>query len=125
MPNLEVGEPLLSDERLSGIAARLVVEFPQLQDSDFVTWVQEPKEMIGEGGLATKLPEVAVFAVRTGDKLTKGAAYLRDFETDDRVDPTTAVNIFRAVAREHARILGALEGLIDGSQSRTVLGSDV
>ena len=113
MPKLELGEALLSDERLSGIAARMVVEFPQLRDSDFVTWVQEPKEMVGEGGLVTKLPRVAVFGIVTGTKLTKAAAYLNQFEQDD-VDGSTAVNIFRAVAREHVRVMGALEGLIDG-----------
>lgn len=113
MPNMEIGEPLLSDERLSSIAARMVVEFPQLQSSDFVTWVQEPKELIGPEGLATKLPRVAVFAIVTGGKLTKGAAYLKDFEKDDAYDKDTAVKIFRAVAREHSRILENLEGLIE------------
>lgn len=120
MPNLELGEPLLDDSRLSGIAARLVVEFPQLHSSDFVTWVQEPKELLGETGLVTRLPRVAVFAIQTGDKLTKGAAYLDQFEKDDMYGSDTATNIFRAVAREHCRILGALEGLIEDGKSRTV-----
>ena len=119
MPKLEVGEPLLSDERLSGIAARLVVEFPQLSNSDFVTWVQEPKEIVNESGLVTKLPRVAVFGILTDDKLTKAAAYLEQFEQDD-VDGSTAIRIFRATAREHLRVLDALEGLIDGSTNGTV-----
>lgn len=126
MPKQELGEPLLDDGRLQHVATRLLAEFPQLlaYDPDFVTWVQEPKEIVSEDGLVTRLPEVGVFGVMSNGKLTKGAFYLNAFETEDNYDPTAALRIYRAIVREHLRILTNLEGLQD-EQIRTIRGSDV
>lgn len=125
MAKLELGEPLLSDGDLSHVVHRLSEEYPQLRelDTDYVTWVQEPQEMIGPDGLVTKLPEVGVFALVSRGKLTKGAVYLRTFEQE--LDQNKAATmIFRAVAREHIRVMKALEGIQDG-ESRSIRGTDV
>lgn len=126
MPKQELGEPLLDDGRLQYVATRLLAEFPQLlaYDPDFVTWIQEPKEIASEDGLVTRLPEVGVFGIMSNGKLTKGAFFLETFTNEDEHDPTTALRIYRSIAREHLRILTNLEGLQD-EQSRSILGSDI
>ena len=113
MPKLELGEPLLSDDELTKVGTRLCVEFPKLleQDVDFVTWIQKPTEYLAENGLVTRLPEVAVLGVMSGEKLTKGAVFLQHF-IQENIDGKAALRIYRPVVKEHLRILEALEGVM-------------
>lgn len=112
MPKLETGEPLLTDSQMASIAGRLVAEFPSASDADFVSWVQEPKVVVSESGHKTVLPQVAVLAVLSGDKLTKGAMRLSDFEQEQE-NTDAVMRLYRPIVREHLRILKNLEGLIE------------
>lgn len=124
---LLIGDPLLSDQRLSKVAGRLVVEFPRLLDweTDFATWVEEPVEY-EKDGLVGKLPRRAVLAMvspnpkhEDNQMLTKAGMWYDHWKEEDRsfqrmnekVDP--ALKMFRILAKEHIRVMENLEQLVD------------
>ncbi len=124
---LALGEPLLTDRRLEKVAGRLVVEFPKLLDyeTDFVTWIQEPQELLVEG-LVRKLPRVAVLGMVSpnpkhpdSSQLSKAGMWYDHWREEDQMfgrmnqkdDP--ALKFYRVLAKEHLRLMDNLTALRD------------
>lgn len=128
MANLQIGEPLLEDQRLHRAASRLVTEFPDLIDynSEFVSWVQEPREVRTHDGLVRKLPRVAVLAVISDNprhkntrQLTKGGMLLEHWEAENRgysgfdsqKDPV--LKLYRPIVKSHLGNLNNQKALMN------------
>lgn len=133
MPSkIELGEPLVSDERLHRVANRLAVEFRDMLafGFDLVTWVQEPK-VIEASGRTTKVPYMAVLGIVSphpkqagSQKLSSAAMLLEHWRTEEqefnrlvgRDDP--ALKFYRALARHHMGVLKGLSELTDAIPNR-------
>ena len=126
MASLELGEPLLQDSRLHQLASRFVVEFPELLDfnSDFATWVQEPKEVVLHDGLVRKIPHVAVLAIVSDNPrfegqrlLTKGAMSLEHWQAEDISSSSDADDaagrLYRPILQDHLQKLRNLRDMMN------------
>lgn len=128
MPNLELGEQLLDDKRVSQIANRLAAEFPPLlaYGFDLVTWVQEPR-IVEQSGRTIKVPHVATLGIVSPhpkepsvQKLSSAAMLLDHWRAEEveyhrlvgREDP--ALRFYRVLTRHHIGVLDSAKELIDG-----------
>ena len=121
-------EPVLSDYQVSLIEGRLRERWfgAVPDDTDFVTFYQEPKEFT-QGDKTVMLPRQAVFAVlgnhptkkKAPRIMTHGTVAASDFEDSQaerkhftgKSDP--AVVIFSAVLKQHMTTIGNLRDLIN------------
>lgn len=112
-------EPVLTDGRVEKIATKIKLEFPDLYDAQFVTYLQ-PRQVLEnkESGIPSIIPPVVVMAILSPNPkssgyaiMTKAAVYLDHWiDTDKKQkhfvgveDP--AYKIFRRTAREHAKTM--------------------
>jgi len=112
-------EPVLNDNRVEKIASKIKLEFPDLYDAQFVTYLQPQQNLEGKAdGKTTVLPPVVVMAVLSPNPkapgyaiMTKAALYLDHWiDTEKKQkhfvgveDP--AYKIFRRTAKEHAKTM--------------------
>lgn len=125
MAGIELGEQLVSDQRLERALPQLAGEYPKLGkiDATFITWIQEPQKIETESGLVD-IDRVGVVGVMSPDpkrpdqqKLTRVSFYYDEWKRlDDDFshlrgqDPL--VMFMRIAAKEHLEVITNLEELI-------------
>jgi len=128
LPNLELGEELVGDQRLHRIANKLAAEFPPLlaYGFDLVTWIQEPRVAEVQGRI-TKIPTMATLGILSPwpkkpeghNKLSQAAMLLDHWRAEEqdynrfvgRDDP--ALRFYRVLTRHHLEVLDSASELID------------
>jgi hypothetical protein len=112
-------EPVLNDNRVEKISGKIKLEFPDLYDAQFVTYLQPEQNLEGKGdGKVVSIPPVVVMALISPKPkspgysiMTKAAVYLDHWiDTEKKQkhfvgveDP--AYKIFRRTAKEHAKTM--------------------
>lgn len=110
-------EPVLHDNRVEKISVKLRLEFPDLIDAQFITYLQPEQNLEKKDtGKDVNIPPVVVMAILSPNPkapgyliMTKAAMYLEHWiDTEKRQkhyvgmeDP--AYKIFRRTAKEHAK----------------------
>ena len=116
-------EPVLHDNRVEKIAIKLRLEFPDLGNAQFVTYLQPEQRLEKkDNGKETLIPPVVVMAILSPNPkaagyaiMTKAAVYLDHWLDTDKKhkhyvgveDP--AYKIFRRTAKEHAKTMRNLQ----------------
>jgi len=116
-------DPILRDDRVDKIAGKIKLEFPDLWEAKFITYLQ-PEQVLEQkdSSKPVTIPPVVVMAILSPNPkapgymiMTKAAVYFDHWrETDKKQkhyvgveDP--AYKIFRRTAKEHAKTMRNLQ----------------
>jgi hypothetical protein len=121
-------EPVITDWAMSVIEGRLREKYRVVpDDTDFVSFIQEAKEVTLDDGFVKEIPPMAVFAIVSDHPtkawspriMTHGTASLRDFMDSvaeqkhfTNYKPEPAFVILEQVLRQHLTTLSNLKDMI-------------